>query len=293
MPQDPSQPGSAEEEGRFSGAGGTSLFYRRQHPSSARGLVVVAHGLTEHSGRYGALRDALATAGLAFCALDHRGHGRSSGNRGDVARFDDYVDDLGAFCEHMRRQEPRIPLFVIGHSMGGLIAARYASRRPPGLDGVVLSSTPAVLGSGIANRPTFLARILSYIRPRWMVDPGIDPVWVSHDPEVIEALQDDPLILREVTVRLVRELMRAIRKLPRHARAICAPALTLHGTEDPLADLRGAERLQGWLGSTDKAPLVFEGLLHELFNEMREDREKVLGALVRWLTARLDTENGE
>ena len=272
-----------DRHAEFSSTDGTLLFHRWIEATNPRAVVVLVHGITEHSGRYLELLETLAGVSVTAYAYDQRGHGRSGGIRGDVAQFGNFVTDLGAFCDHVGGEAPDLPFFVFGHSMGGLVAARYASRRPVRLDGVVLSSVPAKIGSATPTLLARIIRILSHVVPRWPVDPRLDPERLTHDLDVLEALRNDPLVLRQITMRLAREVMKASECLEAHVRRIQVPVLALHGREDSIADPRGLDRLLGWLDGQHPRHVVLDGLRHEIFNESRAGRDQAFEHLVGWI----------
>jgi alpha-beta hydrolase superfamily lysophospholipase len=257
------------------------LFYRWMRPASQRGIVVLVHGITEHSGRYSWLAEALVKSQFAFYAFDLRGHGRSEGARGHVDRFEHYVEDVHAFCDWVRHRETDTPLFLMGHSMGSLIVARYTARGEPCVTGAILASTPAHLCSPPSLLLRMAGQLLAVFTPRLSLQAPLDPCALSHDPEVIHATRLDPLMQRRVTLRWATELFAAIRDLPAYARALQVPVLVLHGTEDSIAGITGAYQLLRWIGSTDKALKTFPGARHELYNEVQ--RDQVFVELIGWL----------
>ena len=276
-------------EGQLASWDSTNLFYRWSRPAVTRGVVIVVHGILEHSGSYGHLERALVARDFGFCAFDHRGHGRSSGPRGDLERFDDLVRDADAFCRHVRDRFDDVPMFLFGHSMGAIVAARAATRSSHMLNGVVLAAAP--LGIGLAGTPLArgLARAAAFLFPRLTFDPGLDPDDLTHDPASVEAVKTDPLRLQRLTLRWGVGLLRAIGQLRGHARELTIPVLLLYGEEDPIAGVAGAREFLECVGSADRELIVFPGVRHEIYNEASEAREKVFASLVSWMSRHLDS----
>jgi alpha-beta hydrolase superfamily lysophospholipase len=249
--------------------------------------VVLVHGLAEHAGRYTHVGEYLAERGWAVHAFDYRGHGRSPGPRVHVQRFDDFLDDTAAAIEAARRRHPGLPVFLVGHSLGGLIALLYALRRPAEIAGVAVTS-PA-LGTHPSLRPSppkaVLARVLSVIAPRTQFPTALDPRALSHDPEVVRAYAADPLVSHSVSARFYAAVRRAMADAQRDAPRLAVPALVMASSEDAVVD---ADATRRWLAAAPAGRVeaaFYGGLAHELFNE--PDREQVLARLERWLARRL------
>lgn len=247
---------------------GETLFYRVWRPAGrARGVVVLVHGLSEHSERYEHVGRFLAERGLAVYAHDHLGHGRSGGRRGWVASFDHFLDDVEKLHELATREHPGVPTFLLGHSMGGLIASAYVLERTRKPDYLILSG-PAIVP---------------------ILDPGdrtIDATRLSSDPAVQKAYLEDPLCLRErVTDDLFARLADGVGLLPGRAGEVRMPCLLIHGDADQLCSAEGARM---WLESSSSPDLtvkLYPGGRHEMFNET--NRDEVLADLWTWLEQRL------
>jgi alpha-beta hydrolase superfamily lysophospholipase len=272
-------------EGQFAGQGALRLFWQGWLPDGdARAAVIVAHGYGEHGGRYHHLAERFAPLGFAVYMLDHRGHGRSEGPRGHVDRFVDYVADLHALRVRVDGEHRGKPLFLLGHSMGGLIAAHYLLAHSSGLAGAVLSS-PAL---GLAKEPPrflrWLGRLLSWIAPRTSFQSDVDPMVLSHDPSVGLAYAGDPLVHRRVTARLFTELKAAMRDALERAGEVRGPILVLQAGDDRLVDGAATERFVAGVGSEQKSFRLYPGLFHELFNEV--EKERVFAELEGWLDDR-------
>jgi acylglycerol lipase len=240
--------------------------------------VVIAHGASEHSGRYVHVAAKLVAEGYAVYAIEHRGHGRSQGPRALIDRMDNVVTDLDGLVA-----QAGPPVFLLGHSMGGTVALAYALRHQDRLRGLILSGPLAALEAAPPHM-RIAARILSVLTPRLpLVD--IDSTLVSRDPAVVDAYVNDPLVYHgKLPVRTVSELAATIDALPDAVPAITVPTLIMYGTADGLCPPEGSLMLAERIGATDKTLLAYDGLYHEIFNE--PEQERVLDDLCAWLAAR-------
>jgi acylglycerol lipase len=272
-------------EGRFAGAKGLEIFWQSwQGDVPTRGVVVISHGAGEHSGRYERPGLQLAELGYPVYALDHRGHGRSEGPRALVDRLDNAAADLDVLVDRARREHPDTPLFLLGHSLGATIALRYALGHQDKLDGLILSGALAVIDPPPA--PVRLAaRALSAIAP-WMPALSVDPATVSRDPAEVEAYRTDPLVHHgKLPVRTVAEIAAATEAFPEQVGSLTLPLLLVHGSEDRLVSVQGSRMVYERASSEDKTLEIYDGLFHEVLNELPEDRARVLADIVAWLQA--------
>jgi alpha-beta hydrolase superfamily lysophospholipase len=257
-------------EGSFQGAHGVSIFRRAWLPEKTpRAVLVLAHGMSEHSGRYDPLGRFLAAGGVAVHALDHRGHGRSGGEMGTVDRFSDFLDDLSTFLSIVRREHPAGPLILLGHSMGGLIATAYVLERQPQPDLFILSG-PAIVP---------------------ILEPGerrIDATRLTRDVKEQQAYLDDPLVLRErVRDELFVRLAEGVGLLVGRASEISQPLLLIHGMDDRLCSAEGAEMYVRMSSSKDVTVRLYPEGRHEMLNEI--NRDEVMNDLWQWIDARIPT----
>lgn len=261
---------------------GFDIFHRCWDPGSpARGQVLLVHGLSEHSGRYGHVAQALVDRGWRVHAFDHLGHGQSSGARQRIQRFEDLSDTLAAFRQHVHAQAPQLPLVMIGHSMGGLLAANDAADHPDACAAVVLSAPAVQVSPHISAWTVRIGRLLSVLAPDVGV-LGLDPVWISRDPAVVSAYQADPLVNHNKTpARLAAELLRAMQNLAPKLHRISAPLWVIQGTQDRLVDPDGARFLMSKVSSPERHLQLYDGLYHECFNE--PERAQVLVEMCDWL----------
>jgi acylglycerol lipase len=249
-----------------------------------RAVVVLAHGASEHGGRYAWVGEQLAERGLALYAGDHRGHGRSSGPRAYIDRLDNAVADLDRVVDIARRAHPDVKTFLLGHSMGGAVALSYSFEHQDRLDGLVLSAPLAALEA--ASPVLRLAgQALSLLLPRAGVVP-IDSEGVSRDPAVVRDYEADPLNHHgKLPARTVAELTGAIAGYPERVRELTLPILTMHGSADRLTPPEGSEMIVERAGSKDRSIIRYDGLYHELLNE--PERQRVLDDIVGWMETRL------
>lgn len=253
-----------------------------EHP---RGVVLLAHGLFEHAGRYGHVADRLNTAGLAVVALDHMGHGRSDGTPGFVPAFSVFLDGMDALLAHVRAEYPHRPLLLLGHSMGGLIAVHHLLQRQQVYTAAAVSG-PAILPAAPPSRiMIWISRILSRLFPRLGV-LALDSNGVSRDPAVVAAYQADPRVYGgKIGARLAEAMFDAMAAAQSNAGHITLPLLVQHGEADALASPAGGQYLHDHAGSTDKKLILYPGLYHEIYNE--PEQAAVLDDLVVWFDAHL------
>jgi alpha-beta hydrolase superfamily lysophospholipase len=247
------------------------------------GVVVFVHGLHEHGGRYRHVAERLARSGYASYVVDHPGHGRSSGARGNISSMAGTVDGVDQLVRLAGERHPGAPLFVYGHSMGGLIALTYLTGSPDArIRGAVISA-PA-LDTGAANGvQRRVAPLLSRVLPNLGV-LALDAEAVSRDPEVVRDYRTDPLNhTGKVRARTGSEMMLATAAIPERLPKLTLPLFVLHGGADRLVPTAASEVVPARAGSSDVTRTVYDGLYHEPHNE--PEREQVLGDVVAWLDA--------
>jgi len=262
------------------------LFTQAWLPEHLAAIVVVAHGYAEHSGRYLHVAEHLAAQGIATFALDQRGHGHSEGERALVGRLADCVGDLAQFIAQIRAEHPDSPVFLLGHSMGGVVALQYALIYPQSVDGLITSG--AFLLSAVPAPPwlRIALRLLSWVAPRLPVQP-LNAALLSRDPAVVSAYDDDPMVYRgKVKARMLDVLLSAGPLVLAQAERLTLPLLILHGGDDQIAAPEGSRRLHALAGASDKTVRLYKDCYHELFNE--PEQQRVLGDVTAWLRERLD-----
>ena len=254
-------------------------------PRRAKAILVIAHGIGEHSGRYTHVADYFTKRDLAVWACDHRGHGKSGGKRGHVDSFDDYLADVGQMIRIAKDHSPRIKTFLMGHSLGGLIATFYAEKHPGELDGLIASGPALTEKMKISPGKAFMAKTLSRIMPTFSTSTGLDPNLLSHDQEVVKKYMEDPLVHKVATARWFTEYRRAQEETMRSADKLILPCLIIQGGSDGIVDPAVATELYKRIKSSDKTLKVYDGFYHESLNEV--GKESVLGDIDTWLFARI------
>jgi alpha-beta hydrolase superfamily lysophospholipase len=263
---------------------GLRLYLRRHELANARGEILIAHGFGEHSGRYGALTDHLLNHNYSVTAYDHRGHGLSDGLPGHVESFGEYDEDLAKLVSSVRSRSQAKSLFLIGHSMGGLIALRYAARKSGTLTGAIFSAPLIEVAVPVPAHKLMIARVGARMNPRWRLDNEINPANLSRDPEVGRAYAADPLVNRKVSPKWFAETTRAMQEVAEWAPRITTPVLVMHGTDDKLASVAATQRMFERIKSPDKELVIYPGFYHELFNE--PEKQEVFERVTEWLNKR-------
>ena len=254
-------------------------------PSGApsRGLVVIVHGLGEHAGRYDHVAERLNSWGFAVRSYDQHGHGESDGKPGALPSDSFLLDNLAELLDTSRRRmDPRLPLVLMGHSLGGLVAARLVSLNLRQVDGLVLSS-PA-LDAGMNAFQKLLVSVLPRLAPDLRVGNGLNAQYLSHDAGVVQAYRDDPMVHDRISARLARFIADAGPAVLANAPQWRVPTLLLFAGADHLVNPEGSRAFAAAAPPGVVSAHCFEGLYHEIFNEV--DREAVFERLKDWLDAR-------
>lgn len=248
-----------------------------------RGVVLIVHGLGEHAGRYDHVAKRLNSWGFAVRGYDHYGHGESGGVRGVLPSDTRMVDDLADVVESTHaRMDRKTPLIVLGHSMGGLIAARFVALGTRPVNALVLSS-PA-LDAGLSPVQKLLLATLPRFAPNLCVGNGLDANFISHSPATVQAYRDDPLVHDRISGRLARFIAQGGPAVVARAAQWKVPTLLMYAGADKLVNPAGSRAFAAAAPASVVTSRCFDGLYHEIFNET--DPEPVFDELKRWLDAR-------
>lgn len=274
------------EEGTFKGVGDVSLFWQEWSPDEApRAALVIIHGFGEHCGRYTYLVDELAPRGFAVYGFDQRGYGRSAGKRGAIKSWGEYRADVAIFLDFVRERQPGPPLFLMGHSMGGLVVGDYVVNDQSGLDGVILSA-PLLVQPKLSVTLRTASKVLDRIAPQMAVDTGLDAAGISREPAEVKRYVDDPLVHSKGTPRLGAEMNKTIASTQAQSAQLTIPLLLIHGDADPIVPIAGSQQFYRHAGSADKIFKVYPGGYHESINDIH--RDQVLADIHAWLERHID-----
>jgi alpha-beta hydrolase superfamily lysophospholipase len=273
-------------DGNFKGVGNDNIFYQAWLPDgNVKAVLFLVHGLGEHCGRYANHVNHYVPLGYAIYGLDHPGHGKSDGEREVIKRFADYTDPLSQYYQMVKNWQPDKPVFIFGHSMGGLITCCYLLDHQADFKGAILSAPAIKVSDSISPMTIFMGKILSRILPKAGVT-SLDPSSISGDPEVVKAYVNDPLVFHGKTpARLAAEMLKAMMQVQAEAEKITLPFIVVQGSEDKLVDPSGAQMLYDRAGSKDKTLKVYKGLYHEIHNE--PERSAMFKDVEAWLAARV------
>ena len=266
---------------------GTRLYIKDYWPDQAPvANIVLMHGLGEHCGRHAHVAQFFTDRGYAVRSYDHRGHGRSEGRRGDVPAETTLLEDAECLIDDWMQAQTGLasasiakPPLLLGHSMGGLFAARFAIEQRRPLSGLILSSPALALGINAAEK--LLLRLLSALAPGLGVSNGLKTVYLSHDAAVVDAYQADPLVHGRISARLLNAMLAAITLTQQQAASLNLPVLMLVAGQDFLVDHQGSLSFFEHLHPEQATLHLYSELYHELFNET--EAAKVFADMNRWL----------
>ncbi|HJZ75715.1 MAG TPA: lysophospholipase [Vicinamibacterales bacterium] len=279
---------SKAHEDRVTSSDGHELFIRSWRPeASVRAVVAIVPGFNSHSGYYTWVADQLTAGGYAVYAVDLRGRGRSDGERFYVEKFADYVRDAASLVHLAKSREPGVPLFLLGHSAGGVVACIYALEYPTDLAGLICESFAHEVPA-----PDFALAVfkgLSHLAPHAHI-LHLKNEQFSRDPAVVKAMNEDPLIANETQpTQTLAEMVRADERLKKEFPLITLPVLILHGTADQATKPSGSQRFYDNAGSTDKTLKLYKGHFHDLLNDV--GKETVMADILSWLGAHAPARN--
>jgi alpha-beta hydrolase superfamily lysophospholipase len=268
-------------EGTFSGAGGEPLYYQSWHPSNpGQGVVTIMHGLGGHCGAFNRVVQSLLSHDYIVYGFDLRGHGRSPGQRGYLNRWSDFREDLHAFQTFIQTQEPTLPRFLLGHSLGALLCLDYSLHYPAHLSGVI-ALAPALKQVGVSPIRVVLGQILSWIYPRFSLNTGIDPNTASRDPAILQTYATDPLRHSRGTARLATEFVATTTWVWQHAAEFQVPLLLMHGEADGVTCATASDQFFQQIPFADKKWVLYPGSYHHLYDDL--NAEEVLMDIHHWL----------
>ncbi|MEK6283146.1 MAG: lysophospholipase [Acidobacteriota bacterium] len=271
-------------EETFEGVGGLNIFTRSWQPEGTPdGVVVIVPGFNSHSGQYLWVGEQFVARCLAVYAMDNRGRGRSDGERFYVEKIEDYVDDVATLVRMAKAENPGLPVFLLGHSAGGVISCTYTLDHQSEIDGLICESFAYELP--VPDLVLSFLKGLSHITPHTHVF-SLKNKDFSRDQQVVESMNNDPLIMGESQpAQTAAVMINADNRLREEFPNIRLPLLILHGTEDKATKPSGSQHFYEQAGSTDKTLKLYEGHFHDLLNDL--DKEVVMADITSWIAARL------
>jgi acylglycerol lipase len=263
------------------------IKYGQWYPAgNPKAVALVVHGMGEHMGRYQHVISTLVERGYAVFAIDHRGHGQSDGTRAHIENFRYYVDDLELLHKTAHESHSTLPLFIVGHSLGALISFHFLLRHQDKVRGAVLSGPAFVVGADTSPILKRLSHFLMKVLPSLPILPATGDNMLSHDPDIDRLWKEDPLTYDgALRVSMGNQIMVSSETAQQRFAEIRLPFLVMHGSEDKMTAPSGSERLYQEAKSEDKTIKIWDGMYHEIFNEV--GKERVIRVAADWLDARV------
>jgi len=273
-----------KNEDTFEGVGGLKIATRSWRPEgAARGIAILLHGFNSHSGYFAWPAEQFAKNGFAVYALDHRGRGKSEGERFYVEKFSDWTEDVNTLVDIARSENSGLPVYVLGHSAGGVIASTYTLECQDKVAGLICESF--ALDVGLPNAAALLIKGISHLTPHLHLYTLKNEIF-SRDPAVVAAMNSDPLIASESQpAETSAEMIRAAERLRENMPNFKVPVFIIHGTDDKATRYQGSQYFYDNVGSEDKTLKLYEGGYHDLLNDTI--RDEVMADILAWVNARV------
>lgn len=265
-------------EKTFATFDGTELFLKKNYPDTPKAVVVIVHGLCEHQGRYDYVTEKLNEEGYAVVRFDHRGHGKSGGKKVFYNDYNEIVDDVNEAVKIAEADFPELPLFVLGHSMGGYATTLFATKYSGRAKGIILSGALTRYNNKLMGDLPIEGDVNTYF-PNALGDG------VCSDPKVVEAYSNDPYVEKAISLGLCNSLGAGITWLKENPDKFTDSVLMLHGANDGLVSEKDSRELFGEIASKDKGLIIYPGLFHEILNEPSKD--EVIADILLWMGKRL------
>ena len=274
------------QDGYFKNQENQSIYFQNWLPDDpAKAVFLIVHGLNEHSGRYDNFSNFFANEGFAVYSMDLIGHGKSDGTRSYVKDFNNYLDDIILYLEKIKQLQPGSPIFLIGHSIGGLIATLLLIDHPEQFAGAVLSGSAVQVPDDVSSLFITLGKFVSFILPKLGL-LKIDLSGLSRNPDVVQAYKDDPLVNSgKFTARVSAEMTKSFDRVAGEGSRIKDPVLILHGGSDRIVNPACSHFLYALVSSEIKKIIIYDGFYHEIYND--PGHEQVYQDVSSWINNQL------
>ncbi len=274
------------QDGYFKNQENQSIYFQNWLPDNpAKAVFLIVHGLNEHSGRYDNFSNFFANEGFAVYSMDLIGHGKSDGTRSYVKDFNNYLDDIILYLEKIKQLQPGSPIFLIGHSMGGLIATLLLIDHPDQFAGAVLSGSAVQVPDDVSPLFISLGKFVSFVLPKLGL-LKIDLSGLSRNPAVVQDYKDDPLVNSgKFTARISAEINKSFDRVAGEGSQIKAPVLILHGGSDRIVNPACSHFLYALVSSEIKKLIIYDDFYHEIYND--PNYEQVYKDVSSWINNQL------
>lgn len=263
----------------------TSLYCVKNQSEIVNGVVIIVHGIAEHLERYDYVAEKIANANLAVYRYDNRGHGKSGGVRAHMEDFNDLISDADSIVEYAKNANPNIPIFMLGHSMGGFITASYGIKYKNKLNGQVMSGAATDPSLITNNLMKTLIKMVNKIAPKMGIKNDLADI-ISRDLDVVNNYKSDPLVLKKLTSRFYYEfIVKGIPRLYERLDEYEYPCFVIHGGDDKIVNKQSSYNFIDKISSYDKKIKIYDELYHEILNE--NERDIVIDDIISWLYARI------
>ncbi len=278
-----------EKEGSIKSKDDLELFFRSWIPQNGQVShhVIIVHGFGEHSGRYNHLVQQFQDAAIAFHAMDHRGHGRSQGIQGDGKGILQYCEDLDLFFQYLEKEYQMQRPLLLGHSMGALISLAFTLLVPGNQTRIrALAISGAIIGvvlTPVMRIKKMFGHIIHLFHPGFRMPVGLKLHDLSHDPKTIEEYRTDPLVHGVMSIRMALDVGRTGDRVMAKKGELTIPFFLGHGTEDHIGDPSRSAIFADGVSSADKTIHFYDGMYHEIYNELEPMQKIVYGDIIPWV----------
>jgi len=273
-------------ESYFQNSAGEKFRYMEKAAAAPKAVILGVHGYAEHIGRYaGHISEFFVQRGFSFFMMENRGHGKSVGRKGHIDRFDQFIDDLHVFRKMVDKRAGGLPVFMLAHSNGSLISARYVLAHGDGIRGLVLSGIPIRTAAKVNPVKLKVGMLLAGVVPKFSMPTELDPYTLCHDKEIVDDYVADPLVHKIMSVGFAKGFLDAMADLLARAGEFRSPVLFQHGGDDRACDPPSAREFYSKIASTDKQFVMYDTLWHEIYNE--PGNEGILKTGAEWMEKRI------